>query len=217
MELRHLLLILLCVPILSAACNPGQPVCAYTNTTIHNAVSMPNESYALGLGFTIAHCGNCYCKDQTVAVCGANGITYPNETASTASGTIAIHCGACSGLSTAYYNCAANYTQYGNFSNQSGSLIERYLTCGFRAAIGGGKIAGVDAASTAEVFMAILIVGFFLAFVMMQNTRFDAKVAIMIPVIIMAAIWATTGWLMTLLVFGIGILLYLAFGKMINK
>jgi hypothetical protein len=176
--LRKLLLLLLCLPILSATQ---------------------------------------YCSNPAIPVCGANGITYVNETAANSNGTIAIHCGACSGLGTAYYSCSANYTQYGNFSNQSGSTLERYLSCGFRSALGGGNVAGVSTSSMADVLMAIIIIGFFLAFVMMQNTRFDAKVAVMIPVIIMAAIWATTGWLMTLLIFALGILIYLALGKIMNK
>jgi hypothetical protein len=158
-----------------------------------------------------------YCTNTDTPVCGANGITYANETLANLAGTIALHCGSCTGMGTAYYSCAANYTQYGSYENQSGSTLERYITCGFRSVFGGGTIAGFSGASVAELFMALIMVAFFLAFVMMQNTRIDAKMAVMIPVVIMAAIWATTGWMLTLLIFAIGVIIYLAIGKMINK
>lgn len=66
-----------------------------------------------------------------------------------------------------------------------------------------------------EAFSAILLVGFFLAFVSFQNIRVEGKVVVLIPALILATVYI--GWLFTLIALGVGVLFYLALGRLFNK
>ena len=64
-------------------------------------------------------------------------------------------------------------------------------------------------------FLGLLVLGFFLAFIFFQNTRFDAKMVVIIPATFLAIAFAPI--LMILTAFILSGLLYLALNKLISR
>lgn len=67
------------------------------------------------------------------------------------------------------------------------------------------------------LFIGILILVFFGVFVMLQNTRLDHKLAIMVPAALLALGFFGAGVAYFLIAFFFAGVLYLAFMKFINK
>lgn len=64
---------------------------------------------------------------------------------------------------------------------------------------------------------ALLFIGFFGVFVMMQDTRLDVKVAVMIPVIVLAIGITGLGWLVSLAIMVFALILLAALLKIFNR
>lgn len=139
------------------------------------------------------------CPSNSTPVCGLNGVTYNNSSLCLANGTYISYCGTCVNSYAASYNaCASNVSIYGTTNR---SYFERYLSCSFATLVGGSFQYG-------QGLLAVLFCGFFVTFVMFQNTRIEGKMVVLIPVAFMMAIWV--GWIMMLLGGFVGIILYLA-------
>jgi len=61
----------------------------------------------------------------------------------------------------------------------------------------------------------IIFLGFFTSFVMLQGTRLDGKLVVLTPVMILATIFI--GFLPILLGLGLGVIIYLALTKLVNR
>jgi predicted membrane protein len=61
----------------------------------------------------------------------------------------------------------------------------------------------------------LLVLGFFVLFVLIQGTRLDAKIAIIVPAGILSLAFAPV--LIVILGFAFGVILYLTFTKLTNK
>jgi hypothetical protein len=67
-----------------------------------------------------------------------------------------------------------------------------------------------------EPFVAgIIFIGFFVGFLFIQNVGLDAKVAILIPALLLSMIFIP--WLAVLLALGVGVVVYLALTKFTNR
>ena len=105
---------------------------------------------------------------------------------------------------TYYDACVAGTSQYG-VGNRS--YIERYITCNFGRLVGNAEMG--------PIVLAIMVLTFFTVFVMMQNTRLDGKLAVLIPVVILVAVWM--GWIMWIVLFIVGGILFLGLIRFITK
>ena len=106
----------------------------------------------------------------------------------------------CNSSNYTYYDlCVAGRTQYG--TNQS--YIERYITCNFGRLLGNSEFGGM--------MLAIVVGLFFLVFVMLQNTRLDGKIAILIPAVLLISVWM--GWIMYVMGFVLGIIIFFAISR----
>lgn len=83
------------------------------------------------------------------------------------------------------------------------STVEQFMADGFQSSFGDTAVMG------------ILVLAFFGVFVMLQNTRFDAKLAIMVPATILAA--AFIPWFGIVLALVLGVVLYLGIIKLISR
>lgn len=83
------------------------------------------------------------------------------------------------------------------------STFEQFLADGFQNSFGDTAIMG------------IMVLAFFGIFVMLQNTRFDVKLAIMVPAFILAS--AFIPWFAILLALVLGTIVYLAVMKLISR
>jgi len=81
--------------------------------------------------------------------------------------------------------------------------IEDIIGEGFSNVIGDPTIIG------------LVFLGFFVGFVFLQDTRMDLKVAIIIPVCLLAMVWLP--WFGILIALAVGALAYLALMKFINR
>ena len=104
---------------------------------------------------------------------------------------------------TQYDACASGFTQYG----QNKSYLERYIVCNFARVVGNAEWGGA--------MLALIVLMVFLAFVMMQNTRLDGKLAVMIPVVILVSVWM--GWVMWIAMFVVGAIIALGLIRLIYK
>lgn len=82
----------------------------------------------------------------------------------------------------------------------AGGYIEEFIGQGFSSVIGDPNLMG------------IIFLGFFAGFVMLQGTRLDGKVAILVPASLLALIFIP--WLAVLLALAVGVLIYLAMRKL---
>ena len=102
-----------------------------------------------------------------------------------------------------YDACVSNYTQYG--ANRS--YIERYVQCSMGRIVGNSEVGGL--------FLGLMIGGLLIAFVLLQNTRIEGKMAVIIPIIVLVSIWA--GWIVYLLGIILGLMLFWAISRVINR
>lgn len=110
----------------------------------------------------------------------------------------------CTNSSYLFYDaCVSGTSQYGT----NRSYIERYITCNFGRLIGNAEMGGIA--------LAIMVLLFFTAFVMMQNTRLDGKLAVLIPVFIMVAVWM--GWIMWIGLIILGVIIALGIIRLISR
>jgi len=65
------------------------------------------------------------------------------------------------------------------------------------------------------LFLGILVFGFFFVFVLLQGSRGDAKLLIVIPALFLAA--AFVPWLSLVIVLGVGTILWYAITRFMNK
>lgn len=149
------------------------------------------------------------CSNQSTPVCGTNFQDYANESTALGAGTLVLDCVTCA----AHQAFVANFNTW-NASNASSqynvtnrSYLERFVSTSF------GRMIGND--EFGQAFLAILCIGFFFVFVSFQNTRVEGKAAVIIPALLLTAVFV--GWLLTLIALGLGVLLYLALSKIINK
>lgn len=82
------------------------------------------------------------------------------------------------------------------------SFLENYAGNGVGGVVGDPSILG------------ILFIGFFSAFVMLQDTRLDGKLVVLVPVLILATVFIP--WLSVLIALGLGAIVYIALMKLIN-
>jgi len=150
-----------------------------------------------------------YCTNQSIPVCGINFQDYANESMAIDAGTLVLDCTTCAvhQAFVANFNTwnASNVSSQYNVTNRS--YLERFVSTSF------GRMMGND--EFGQAFLAILCIGFFFVFVSFQNTRVEGKAAVLIPALILTAVFV--GWLLTLIALGLGALLYLALSKIINK
>lgn len=66
-----------------------------------------------------------------------------------------------------------------------------------------------------QTIIGVLFLGFFAAFVALQGTRFDVKVLVMVPVIILATVYIPL--LAVLLPLGLAFIIHAAFTKLDNR
>jgi len=83
--------------------------------------------------------------------------------------------------------------------------LENWMGDGFATVIGD------------PIFMGLMILGFFFGFVMLQGTRLDAKLLVLVPVALLAAPFFPAQVFMILLGLACAFILYLALAKMDNK
>lgn len=67
------------------------------------------------------------------------------------------------------------------------------------------------------LFTAALLVGFVGVFVMMQDTRLDVKIAVMIPVVVIAAVLSGLNWLFGLTILALALILMAILLKIFNR
>lgn len=150
-----------------------------------------------------------YCSNQSAPVCGINFQDYVNESTAIAAGTLVLDCQTCAAHQAYVTNFntwnASNVSSQYNVTNRS--YLERFVSTSF------GKMMGND--EFGQAFLAILCIGFFFTFVSFQNTRVEGKAAVLIPALLLTAVFV--GWLLTLIALGLGVLLYLALSKITNK
>jgi hypothetical protein len=77
--------------------------------------------------------------------------------------------------------------------------IEQIIGDGFFAVFGSNEI------------IALILLGFFTAFVMLQDTRFDVKVLILTPALLLSMVYIS--WMVVPVVVGLAVLVYLAARK----
>jgi len=65
------------------------------------------------------------------------------------------------------------------------------------------------------LLMMILFIGFFIIFVMLQNTRLDGKIVILIPVLMLSMIFVS--WMIVVVAFIVGIVIYMAITKFMAR
>lgn len=83
------------------------------------------------------------------------------------------------------------------------TTIEQFISDGFSNVLGDTAIMG------------IVFIAFFTIFVMLQGTRLDGKLTILVPVLILSAIFIP--WMAVLLALGLGVVIYLAAIKMFER
>lgn len=108
-----------------------------------------------------------------------------------------------------YSFMSCNYTTVA----YNASINQTYLTTSLTDCVG-------DRLSWAvgdPFFGAVLLLGFIGVFVMMQDTRLDVKVAVMIPVFIIVAAISQITWLFPLTVLGIAMILLAILLKLVNR
>lgn len=93
-------------------------------------------------------------------------------------------------------NASANFT-----------YLESFVSAPFSSVFGNTEIG--------KSITAILIIGFFLAFVSLQNIRIEAKAVVIVPALLLAS--AYIGWLLSLVALGVGIIFYIALSRLFNK
>ena len=149
------------------------------------------------------------CPVPTNPVCGSNFQDYSNEANATAANTLVIYCGTCANYK--YFASQFNTFNASNASSQynvtNRSYLERFLSSSFGVMIGNDEYG--------QAFLAILCIGFFFTFVSFQNTRIEGKAAVLIPALLLTAVFV--GWLLTLIALGLGVLFYIALSKIMNK
>jgi hypothetical protein len=67
-----------------------------------------------------------------------------------------------------------------------------------------------------NIFLGLLVIGFFLGFLMIQGARLDMKMAIIIPGFILASIFLDS-WMLSLFLLGISVLVYFALSRFWNR
>jgi uncharacterized membrane protein len=174
---------------------------------------MKNHIVLLGLFllFTPAFASICY--DQTTPVCASDGNQYVNESNMTATGPtlLVLKCGTCAAYQAdqdawALWNNSST-TQY-NISNITNrSYLERYVSTSV------GKMIGND--EFGQAFVAIIVFSFFFVFVSFQNTRIEGKAAVLLPAILLTAVFI--GWIVIIVAIIVGIVLYVSLSKILNK
>jgi hypothetical protein len=102
-----------------------------------------------------------------------------------------------------YDACVSNYTQYG--ANRS--YIERYIQCSMGSIFGNSEVGGL--------LLGLIVGGMMLTFVMFQNTRIEGKIVVIIPIIVLVAVWA--GWIIYLAGIVLGLIVFWAISRVINR
>jgi predicted PurR-regulated permease PerM len=148
------------------------------------------------------------CQNVSSPVVAANGREYPNESAALADNTAALFCGTLAEYQAFLRSelIAPSNTSQLNTSNVS--YLQRFVSYSFTKMFGGDPEIG-------NALMALIFGGGFFAFILLQNTRFEGKIVVLIPVMVMTVMFF--GWARLLLAIGVGIIIYLGLGKIINK
>jgi len=74
---------------------------------------------------------------------------------------------------------------------------------------------GVGVITGNDTLLGIIFLGFFTAFVLLQNTRLDGKLVVLVPISILSLVFIPM--LAFLLALGFGFILYLAVSKFANR
>ena len=151
------------------------------------------------------------CSSPSTTVCGANNQNYANESAAVANGTLVVYCGDCAAYASyqaQYYTWNASNSNISQYNVTNRSYMERFLSSSM------GRMVGNDP-ETGKQILAILVGGFFFVFVSFQNTRIEAKAAVLIPAFVLASVFM--GWLFSILILVVGVILYLGLSKLLNK
>ncbi len=83
------------------------------------------------------------------------------------------------------------------------TYFEEVIGNGFSDVVGDPTIAG------------IIFLGFFISFVMLQDTRLDAKLMVLVPAMILSMVYIP--WLGILCALGFGSIVYLALTRFLNR
>lgn len=151
------------------------------------------------------------CSSPSTTVCGANNQNYANESDAAANGTLVVYCGDCASYHSyqaQFYTWNASNSNVSQYNVTNRSYMERFLSSSM------GRLVGNDP-ETGQQLLAILVGGFFFVFVSFQNTRIEAKAAVLIPAFILAAVFM--GWILSILALVVGVILYIGLSRLLNK
>ena len=102
-----------------------------------------------------------------------------------------------------YDACVSNYTQIG--ANRS--YLERFVQCNMGTLFNNSDLGGL--------ILGLIVGGFFITFLLFQNTRIEAKIVVIIPLLVLVSIWA--GWIIYLLGLVLGLIFFWGISRVIQR